>query len=87
MSKIKLEAFLSSTSGPNDDNLLNLLKEIEPGYKDQVEIIVYNDYNELFDEYNLCALPALVVGELIKFIGFCPDKESIVAAIQESGIG
>jgi hypothetical protein len=86
MSKIKVEAFLSSPPVSNDDNLLNLLKEIGREYADKVKIMHYSDQNELCETYNLNALPALIIEELIKFVGFCPDKESVIIALQESGL-
>jgi hypothetical protein len=86
MSKIKIEAFFSSPPEPNDDNLLHLLNEIGQEYADKVETLFYSDRNDLYEEYNINALPALVIEELMKFVGFCPDKESVIMALQESGL-
>jgi len=63
-----------------------LLEEIEEEFGDKVEIVIWEGHNELFEEYNLTALPAVVVEELIKIIGFCPSKESLVSALQEVGV-
>ncbi len=86
MSKIKIEAFLSSTPDAKDDNLLKLLKEIGQEYNEKVEIIINRGWSELYKEYNLSALPALIVDDLIRFIGVCPDKETVLSALKESGI-
>ena len=39
-----------------------------------------------FDEYHLTATPAVVIEEMIKIIGFCPSKETLVRALRESGL-
>jgi hypothetical protein len=86
MSKIKVEAFLSSLPESTDGNLLKILKEIDREYPGKVEIISHTCYHKLYEEYNLNALPALVIEELVKFVGFCPDKRSVVIALNESGL-
>ena len=86
MSKIKLEAFLPARLSPGGVNLMRLLKEIEQEYGDKVEIDVNIGHPATCDQNNISALPALVVGELIRFIGVCPDKESLVASLKEAGL-
>lgn len=85
MSKIIIEAFLPVPPGSGGAGLKRLLKETEKEYGDKVEIIVYEERNELYEEYNLSALPALIVGDLVRFIGVCPDKESMTTALKETG--
>jgi len=86
VSKVKIEAFLSNSTCSSDVSLSKLLEEIEEEFGDKVEIVIWEGHNELFEEYNLTALPAVVVEELIKIIGFCPSKESLVSALQEVGV-
>jgi len=31
--------------------------------------------------------PALVVGDLVKFVGLAPSKESLIGALREAGLG
>jgi hypothetical protein len=83
---VKIEAFLSNSTCSSDVSLSKLLEEIEEEFGDKVEIVIWEGHNELFEEYNLTALPAVVVEELIKIIGFCPSKESLVSALQEVGV-
>ena len=86
MSKLKIEAFFSPASDSNDVSLSALIEEIAQELGNKIEIATYKGQNQLFDEYRLTATPALVIEELIKIMGFCPSKETIVAALKESGL-
>jgi hypothetical protein len=86
VSDVKIEAFLSTPAGPNDSALSELLTEIRREFGERVEIAIYQGHNELFEEYNLTATPAVVVGELVKIMGFCPSKETLVSALREAGL-
>ena len=86
MSKVKVEAFLSVPTCSGGVSLSRLLKEIEREFADRVEIVTYQGRNQLFEEYGLTAAPAVVVGELVRIMGFCPSKESLVSALREAGL-
>lgn len=86
MSKLRIEAFLSTSNDSNDASLSKLLEEIIGEYGDRVEIATYKGRNELFSEYCLTATPAVVIEEMVKITGFCPSKETLVSALRESGI-
>ena len=86
VSKTKIEAFISTSNSSNDVNLSRLLEEIKHEFGDKLEIISNKGKNELFDEYHLTATPAVVIEEMIKIMGFCPSKETIVSALKESGL-
>ncbi|MFC1910599.1 hypothetical protein ACFLXC_04870 [Chloroflexota bacterium] len=86
MSKIKIEAFLSIPACSGGVNLTRLLQEIEKEYGDKVEIHINKGRNELFEKNNLSSAPALIVGELVRFMGVCPDKESLLSALKECGL-
>ena len=86
MDKIKVEAFLSPETCPVNDDLLKLLNEIRDEFAERVEIIIYSEHNELFENYNLTAKPAIVIEEIIKIMGFCPSKESIISGMKEVGL-
>lgn len=86
MDRIKMEAFLSAPPCSNSMSLSRLLKEIQEEFGEQVEIITYQGNNELFHQYHLTALPAVVLGEMIKIMGFCPSKESIISGLKELGM-
>lgn len=86
MSKVKIEAFLSVPTCSGGVNLSKLLKEVEEEFGDKVEIITYKGRNELFEKYNLAAAPAVVVGELVRIMGLCPSKETLISALREAGM-
>lgn len=86
MDKVKVEVFLSTSICSNSARLTDLLKEIQEEFGEKVEIITYQGQNEIFDKYNLTALPAVVVEELVKIVGFCPSKESLISALKEVGL-
>ena len=86
MSKIKVEVFLSVPTCSGGITLSKLLKEIETDFKDKVEIYTYKGNNDLFQGYGLTAAPAIVVGELVRIMGTCPSKETLIAALHEAGM-
>ena len=83
---LKIEAFLSSPPCSNSISLARLLGEIAEEYQGEVEVITYEGRAEAFDTYNLTATPAVVIEALVKMMGFCPSKESLVAALREVGL-
>jgi len=86
MNKVKIEAFLSVPTCSGGVNLTNLLNEIKKEYGDKVEIGTYKGRNELFEKYNLTTAPALIVGGLVRIMGVCPSKETLIAALREAGL-
>jgi hypothetical protein len=86
MNKIKIEVFLSVPACSGGVSLMRLIKEIEQQYGEQVEITVNRGRNDLFEQANLSSAPALIVGGLVRFMGVCPDKESLLSALKEAGL-
>ena len=86
MNKVKIEAFLSIPTCSGGVSLSKLLKEIEEEFGDKVEVIIYKGRNELFEKYNLTSAPAVVVGDLVRMMGVCPSKESLISALRETGL-
>ena len=86
MNKVKVEAFLSTPTCSGGISLTRLLKEIDEEFGDKVEIVTCKGRNELFEKYHLTATPAVVVGELVRIMGVCPSKESLVSALKEAGM-
>lgn len=86
MSDVKIEAFFSDSNDSNDTCLRDLLDEIKQEYGDRIELVTCRGQNELFEEYCLTATPAVVIEEMVKIMGFCPSKETLVSALKESGL-
>ncbi len=86
MNKVKIEAFLSVPTCSGGVNLTRLLNEIQQEFGDKVEIVTYKGRNERFEEYNLTTAPALIVGGLVRIMGLCPSKDSLISALKEAGL-
>jgi len=87
MSKIRIEAFLSVPPCSGGVAVRRLLKEIEAEYGDQVEIVYHVGRGDKeWDEYAISNAPALVVGDLVKFVGLAPSKQGLVSALREAGL-
>jgi hypothetical protein len=87
MSKIGIEAFVSVPPCSGGVAVKRLLKEIEAEYGDQVEIVFHTGPGDPeWEEYAIENAPALVVGDLVKFVGLAPSKESLVGALREAGL-
>jgi hypothetical protein len=87
MSKIRIEAFVSVPPCSGGVAVKRLLKEIEAEYGDQVEIVFHTGPGDAeWEKYAIGNAPALVVGDLVKFVGLAPSKESLVGALREAGL-
>ncbi len=86
MDKVKIEAFLSVPPCSGGVCLTRLLDEIATEFGDRVEVSITRGPTEQMRERNLTAAPALIVGDLVRFMGLCPSKESLIGALREAGL-
>ena len=87
MSKVRIEAFVSIPPCSGGVAVKRLLKEIEAEYGDQVEVVFHTGPGDPeWEEYAITNAPALVVGDLVKFVGLAPSKDSLVGALREAGM-
>jgi len=87
MSQVRIEAFVSIPPCSGGVAVKRLLKEIEAEYGDQVEIVFHTGPGDPeWEEYAIDNAPALVIGDLVKFIGLAPSKTSLVGALREAGL-
>jgi hypothetical protein len=87
MSRIRVEAFVSIPPCSGGVAVKRLLKEIEAEYSDQVEMVYHTGPGDPeWGEYAITNAPALVIGDLVKFVGLAPSKESMVGALREAGL-
>ena len=87
MSKVRIEAFVSVPPCSGGVAVKRLLKEVEAEYGDKVEVVYHTGPGDPeWDEYAINNAPALVVGDLVKFVGLAPSKESLVGALREAGL-
>ncbi len=87
MSKIRIEAFVSIPPCSGGVAVKRLLKEIDAEFGEQIEVVFHTGPGDPeWDEYAINNAPALVVGDLVKFVGLAPSKESLVGALREAGL-
>ena len=87
MSKVRIEAFVSVPPCSGGVVVKRLLKEVEAEFGDQVEVVLHTGSGDPeWEQYAINNAPALVVGDLVKFVGLAPSKESLVGALREAGI-
>ncbi|MFZ5918949.1 MAG: hypothetical protein ACOYZ7_18595 [Chloroflexota bacterium] len=87
MSKVRIEAFVSIPPCSGGVAVKRLLKEIEADYGDQVEIVYHTGPGDPeWEEYAITNAPAMVIGDLVKFVGLAPSKNSLVGALREAGM-
>ena len=87
MSQVRIEAFVSIPPCSGGVALKRLLKEIQAEYGEQVEIVFHTGPGDPeWETYNINNAPALVVGDLVKFVGLAPSKVSLVGALHEAGL-
>jgi hypothetical protein len=87
MSKVRIEAFVSVPPCSGGVALKRLLQQIAAEYGEQVEIVFHTGPGDPeWEQYAINNAPALVVGDLVKFVGLAPSKESLVGALREAGM-
>ena len=87
MSQVRIEAFVSVPPCSGGVAVKRLLKEIGSEFGDQVEIVTHTGPGDPeWEQYAINNAPALVVGDLVKFVGLAPSKESLVGALREAGM-
>lgn len=87
MSKVRIEAFVSVPPCSGGVAVKRLLKEIEADHGEQVEVVFHTGPGDAeWETYAINNAPALVVGDLVKFVGLAPSKESLVGALREAGM-
>jgi hypothetical protein len=87
MSKVRIEAFVSIPPCSGGVAVKRLLKEVEAEFGDQVEIVFHTGSgDEEWSEYAIDNAPAMVIGDLVKFVGLAPSKQSLIGALREAGL-
>jgi len=87
MSKVRIEAFVSIPPCSGGVAVKRLLKEIETEYGAQVEVVFHTGPGDPeWETYAISNAPALVVGDLVKFVGLAPSKDSLIGALREAGM-
>ena len=86
MAKVTIEAFVSVPPCSGGVAVKRLLKQVEEQFGEQVEIVLHAGRCPEMAEQNLNCAPALVIGDLVKFVGLAPSYASLVGALREAGL-
>jgi len=86
MSQVSVRAFVSVPPCSGGVAVKRLLRRMQSEFGEQVEVIMHTGQCPELEEYAITAAPALVVGDLVKFVGLAPSYESLVGALREAGL-
>ena len=87
MPKVRIEAFVSIPPCSGGVAVKRLLSEIKAEYGEQVEVAMHTGPGDPeWEQYAINNAPALVVGDLVKFVGLAPSKSSLIGALREAGM-
>jgi hypothetical protein len=87
MDPIKVEVFLSVPACSGGVAVRRLIDEVARQYGDQMDVVYHEGRDERYEELKLSSAPAIIVGDLVRFIGLCPTKEGLIGALREAGLG
>jgi len=87
MSTIRIVIFVSVPPCSGGVAVKRLLKEVEAECGQRIEIVYHTGPGDKeWEEYAINNAPAMVVGDLVKFVGLAPSRESLVGALREAGL-
>jgi hypothetical protein len=87
MSKVRIEAFVSVPPCSGGVAVKRLLTQIEAEFGDQIEIVYHTGPGDPeWETHAINNAPALVIGDLVKFVGLAPSRESLLGALREAGM-
>ena len=87
MDKVRIEAFVSVPPCSGGVAVKRLLKDVQAEFGDRIEVVFHTGPGDPeWEEHAINNAPALVVGDLVKFVGLAPSKESLVGALREAGL-
>jgi hypothetical protein len=84
--KIKVEVFLSVPPCSGGIAVTRLLDEMQRLYGDRMDVEVHRGPVDEYQERGISACPAIIIGDLVRFQGVAPDKESFIGALRECGL-
>jgi len=86
MSQVTIEAFVSIPPCSGGVAVKRLLKRAERDFGDQVQVRIHTGRCPEMEDLHITNAPALVIGDLVKFVGLAPSYESLVGALREAGL-
>lgn len=86
MPHVTIEAFVSVPPCSGGVAVKRLLQRAEREFGDQIEIVMHTGRCPEMEAQRITNAPALVIGDLVKFVGLAPSYESLVGALREAGL-
>jgi len=87
MSRIKIESFGSVPPCAGDIRVGRRLQEIVSEHGERVEIVRHTGPGDpQWARYAIDIVPALVVGDRVRFVGVVPSRESLAGALRLAGL-
>jgi hypothetical protein len=83
---VKIEAFFSVPPCSGGISLLRLLEEIKSEYGERIDLKIFRGPGPRLEELKISSLPAVVIGDLVRIMGVCPSRETLINALQECGL-
>jgi hypothetical protein len=86
MAAIAVEVFLSVPACSGGVAVRRLIDEVAKEYPGRLDVVYHQGRDERYEELKLSSAPAIIVGDLVRFIGLCPTKEGLIGALREAGL-
>jgi hypothetical protein len=83
---IRVEVFLSVPACSGGVAVRRLIDDVTRDYGDQMDVVYHQGRDDLYEELQLSSAPAIIVGDLVRFIGLCPTREGLIGALREAGL-
>jgi hypothetical protein len=83
---IGVEVFLSVPACSGGVAVKRLIEDVAQTYGDQMNVVYHHGRDAAYEELKLSSAPAIIVGDLVRFIGLCPTREGLIGALREAGL-
>jgi len=83
---VRVEAFLSVPPCSGGVAVRRLLQRAQQEFGERIEVVVHTGHDAAWEENHINNAPALVIGDLVKFVGLAPSYDSLVGALREAGL-
>jgi hypothetical protein len=83
---IRVEVFLSVPACSGGIAVRRLMDEVAQRYGGQIDVVYHQGRDARYEELKLSSAPAIIVGDLVRFIGLCPTTEGLIGALREAGL-
>jgi len=86
MDPITVEVFLSVPACSGGVAVRRLLESVSAECGEQIDVVYHEGRDDRYEELRLSSAPAIIVGDLVRFIGLCPTREGLISALREAGL-